>query len=53
MLIGPAEITDRPEIDKADFQFAGGISVQRRGGDSEEDDRSGDIPLFHGPAPDW
>ncbi len=37
MLVGPAEIADRPEINEADFQFAGGIALQRteRGGHAD------------------
>jgi hypothetical protein len=35
VLIGPAQIADRPEIDKADFQFARCAGLECRGGDCE------------------
>jgi hypothetical protein len=35
VLIGPTQIADRPEIDKADFQFARRAGLECRGGDCE------------------
>ena len=52
MLIGPAEIADRPEIDEADFQFVNGVGLQCRCGNRQKCKRSEDVPFSHCPAPD-
>src|SRR6476619_859107 len=53
MLIGPAEIADRPEIDEADFQLACRAGLECRGGNCEQHNGGDEGPLSHFPAPGW
>jgi hypothetical protein len=47
MLIGPAEIADRPEIDETDFQFACRAGLECRGGNCEQHNGGDEARLFH------
>ena len=48
MLVAPAKVADRPDIDEADFQLIGGVSAaERSGGDREDRRHSDDVPFLH------
>jgi hypothetical protein len=54
VLITPAEIADRPDVDESDFQLVGGIgAAERCSGKSEDRGHNDDVPFLHDVTPGW
>ena len=54
MLVAPAKVADRPDIDEADFQFFGGEGrPECSDGDREDRRHSDDVPFLHDFTPGW